>query len=690
MTDELPASEHQTLASSKYAKLIFYLSAVLLLGMIAADRQRASKVSLRDELIQRLFHAERMEERAIRFLEGSRLPLLNICYAALAGSGPPCQISESDGQLDVGLPDSVPVGILGNYSARTDSQPPENRWGIPDPEVLKVLDEFVTQVSPLILQGSSTDIEKHTRAAVNTLIEHSVLTAWRKSFPNETDLGKPVDFLRLTMSMAEQAVGRKLSTDAARANVAGSLKYLWGKGEKTSMDSAAAEAVIRRTFGPAQAEEIISSSETWVFKGDVETFAGLLIRSSKPELLKEEVSWLVTGAVSHLGLDHEHNAESLGLGYVDKPNAASDLPVFSVAEFVATTPEKTLERIKSYQVDIEKMLMTKALSESPIEIFGTGIGLSLSDLVIMAGILIAVMQMLYVITVGQEESVLPGHPTSYTPFPRFSSSRDPAKDEIPSTAEQWFERIIYGAFLVVPTALVFLGWLSGFKLSNALYLVAHPLDAWGAKIDFVQLAKSAATTGFASSVYACAIAASAYSLHRSVIDQETRSKRGHWSRLGVLWRAGAATACFALLIGLNGANEYFVGCFIYAGASVLLYLYEDSDKWRKWAKQIGIVFLASVIVVTLASIFVEWLRSWPWRPAYFVLPFGGNVLFPIMICWCGLFAAFRRNLRLPFWFFVCWAGILSVVVLQPFLGLLSSLVSYLQDAGSVTVEKMPF
>src|SRR4051812_36145208 len=174
MPEELPAEAHEKPASSQYAKLICYVTALMILGMIVIDRDSAGKLAMRDELVQREFHAERMMERAIQLEKRSTLPLVNICYQGLAGTGPRCAIEESEGTLMLTYPDQVPVGLLGNYKIDYRTPLPNNRWNLPEAEVLASLNDLVKQLAPLIAQRKQKEISDALGRQANEFIEQAV------------------------------------------------------------------------------------------------------------------------------------------------------------------------------------------------------------------------------------------------------------------------------------------------------------------------------------------------------------------------------------------------------------------------------------------------------------------------------------------------------------------------------------
>jgi hypothetical protein len=361
-------------ATSTYAKIILSLCGFIVLGLIASDRQHATALRMRQELVERRFHAQEMLERINLLRKGDDLFLVNLCYTKLDGGG---VVFGSGEDLSV-MPMRPPqTGFLGNYNVvYGDPSRPSNT------EFAKAVPSLVAEVKRVLATGNESEaLRRELKGAITSELN-------------------------------------KLSRDLP---------------------------------GP-----------------QIDEFVDAVLGSRGTVLSDEHVAWIVTGAVRHIDLDPEsRDASKFGLGYVEEFGAVNDLPVFSAYEFVGLRPDDVYKRIKDYQTNIEKTLLSKTETENSVQVFGSGVSLGLSDLVIFAGPLIALFQVLYLIAlhrqVGGKSGGSDKDPSSFS-VPRFSSPADPLHRPWPSSPELSLERVLYSAFLIIPSAILLFGWLTRFRI----------------------------------------------------------------------------------------------------------------------------------------------------------------------------------------------------------------------------------
>ncbi len=587
MTDAL-AEEQQRLASSRYAQIIVALWGLIVLALIAADRQSADTLRMRHELVARRAHAQEMIARVESLAGGDDLFLINLCYATLGGDGAVHRMD--DGRLYPQAANEVPTGILGNYK-RTATVALSNRWGLPQADFIRAAAELAEAVKPVLVLPADVDVLK---------------------------------------SKLEEVV-RSASTKL----------------------SAAAQSVDLFTDTPRE-------------------LANALVESRGVELSKEEVAWIVTGRVTPFEPDPEsRDAPRLGLGYVEEPRAISDLPVFSAYALTGSGPSQVVARLREYQTTLETALLSRAATESPIEIFGSGVSLRLSDLVVFAGPLIVLFQVLYLIALGQEAGMRAaprkkGEP-AYAAFPRFSSPADPLRSPRPHSPEAAVERTLYAVFLVLPPAILIFAWLTNFNLTGFRDFMQSPF--WSVGFSLREISKPDNAAGFAASLYVGALVVSCYALHRSLLVGRRELPAPRWTRAGVVWRASLVTAGFALgLVWGQGQYEYYTGCAVFVAAAAVA---GTADQWperkrlTRWLT-LGLCLLAVAVgiagVVLGARGDVQTARLW--NPWFFVFPAGANVLAPLWGISAGFFAALRRRQRLPFYFFLIALGATVIALLH--------------------------
>jgi hypothetical protein len=480
---------------------------------------------------------------------------------------------------------------------------------------------------------------------------------------------------------------------ALAADVAADLRTLILQGAEPEALSCVFNDHILDTFG---------SSAWWANddEGLVRSAAGLYAERMTPAA----VAWMVTGQVTALEPDSEWRTEyGPSGGYPEPPKAAADQPVFSAVSFVGDTLATVRSQLLAYRLDLEKALLQQKVETSSANVAGVGISLRLSDLIGLAGPLLALAQVLYLIALAQEQEwgahlrsvtatvaktdravqlreseISSETEPNYPQFPRFSAPVDLGGRLIQPTLEKTLERILYAAFLLVPVVVLLLCWLFEYRFAYFSALT-RPLfnllaGTWGPDPFWLDLAgrwHREGATHFLSNLNLWAVAISLYATHRAVLVGSESRYHARFSRWRAIWCACLVTGAAAFWFVWRGNRELVLAAPIWLCAGLMGCAFTTPrGKWR-WLLAGTSIALFVYEAIFLARFFaasqdVAWEQVSMARALILcreLLPLDGSALWPIFSMAAAMAVAVRRRQPFTMWFFGVLSGLLLILIL---------------------------